>query len=90
MISEVLAPFKDPWAGGVGTRQNAYLPATSPWRRAADWMIDIRYLDYVRARSRAFPAGPSRTAAGSCCRYLRTWKTSSSSGGGASPATMGA
>jgi cellulose synthase/poly-beta-1,6-N-acetylglucosamine synthase-like glycosyltransferase len=53
MLSEILAPFEDPKVGGVGTRQNAYLPTTSPWRRAADWMIDVRYLDYVRAQSRA-------------------------------------
>jgi cellulose synthase/poly-beta-1,6-N-acetylglucosamine synthase-like glycosyltransferase len=53
LLRSVLAPFKDPKVGGVGTRQNAYLPKTSVWRRAADWMIDVRYLDYVRAQSRA-------------------------------------
>jgi hyaluronan synthase len=53
LLSEVLAPFKDGKVGGVGTRQNAYLPKTSAWRRVADWMIDVRYLDYVRAQSRA-------------------------------------
>jgi cellulose synthase/poly-beta-1,6-N-acetylglucosamine synthase-like glycosyltransferase len=53
LLREVLAPFKDPKVGGVGTRQNAYLPKTSVWRRIADWMIDVRYLDYVRAQSRA-------------------------------------
>lgn len=52
LLSSVLAPFKDPKVGGVGTRQNAYLPKTSAWRRIADWMIDVRYLDYVRAQSR--------------------------------------
>lgn len=52
LLPAVLAPFADPKVGGVGTRQNAYLPATSAWRRVADWMIDIRYLDYVRAQSR--------------------------------------
>jgi hyaluronan synthase len=39
--------------GGVGTRQNAYRPLTSAWRRIADWMIDVRYLDYVPAQARA-------------------------------------
>jgi cellulose synthase/poly-beta-1,6-N-acetylglucosamine synthase-like glycosyltransferase len=53
LLAAVLAPFADPRVGGVGTRQNAYLPATSAWRRVADWMIDVRYLDYVRAQSRA-------------------------------------
>ena len=52
LVPAVLAPFADPKVGGVGTRQNAYLPDTSVWRRVADWMIDIRYLDYVRAQSR--------------------------------------
>jgi hyaluronan synthase len=53
LLPAVLAPFKDPKVGGVGTRQNPYLPKTSVWRRVADWMIDVRYLDYVRAQSRA-------------------------------------
>jgi cellulose synthase/poly-beta-1,6-N-acetylglucosamine synthase-like glycosyltransferase len=52
LLRAVLAPFRDPKVGGVGTRQSAYLPNTSVWRRVADWMIDIRYLDYVRAQSR--------------------------------------
>ena len=29
------------------------VPDSSVWRRVADWMIDVRYLDYVRAQSRA-------------------------------------
>ncbi len=53
LLPAVLAPFADPEVGGVGTRQNAYLPRTSIWRRVADWLIDVRYLDYVRAQSRA-------------------------------------
>jgi cellulose synthase/poly-beta-1,6-N-acetylglucosamine synthase-like glycosyltransferase len=52
LLAAVLAPFKNPKVGGVGTRQNAYRPKTSAWRRVADWMIDVRYLDYVRAQSR--------------------------------------
>ena len=47
LLRAVLAPFADPEVGGVGTRQNAYLARTSVWRRIADWMIDVRYLDYV-------------------------------------------
>jgi cellulose synthase/poly-beta-1,6-N-acetylglucosamine synthase-like glycosyltransferase len=53
LLAHVLAPFEDPKVGGVGTRQNVYRPRTSVWRRVADWMIDVRYLDYVRAQSRA-------------------------------------
>jgi hyaluronan synthase len=53
LLAAVLAPFRSSRVGGVGTRQNAYLPGTSAWRRVADWMIDVRYLDYVRAQSRA-------------------------------------
>jgi hyaluronan synthase len=47
------APFEDPKVGGVGTRQNVFRPETSLWRRVADWMIDIRYLDYVPSQARA-------------------------------------
>jgi hyaluronan synthase len=53
LLAAVVAPFRDPSVGGVGTRQNAYLPRTSVWRRVADWMIDIRYLDYVPSQARA-------------------------------------
>jgi cellulose synthase/poly-beta-1,6-N-acetylglucosamine synthase-like glycosyltransferase len=53
LLAAVVAPFRDPKVGGVGTRQNAYLATTSVWRRVADWMIDVRYLDYVPAQSRA-------------------------------------
>lgn len=65
LLAAVLAPFADPAVGGVGTRQNAYLPRTSAWRRVADWMIDVRYLDYVRAQSRrgAVACLSGRTAA---------------------------
>jgi cellulose synthase/poly-beta-1,6-N-acetylglucosamine synthase-like glycosyltransferase len=53
LLREVLAPFRDPKVGGVGTRQNVYMPQGSVWRRVANWMIDVRYLDYVRAQARA-------------------------------------
>ncbi len=53
LLTQVLAPFADRLVGGVGTRQNAYSPGTSIWRRVADWMIDVRYLDYVRAQARS-------------------------------------
>jgi cellulose synthase/poly-beta-1,6-N-acetylglucosamine synthase-like glycosyltransferase len=69
LLRSVLAPFKDPKVGGVGTRQNAYLPKTSVWRRVADWMIDVRYLDYVRAQSRA---GAVACLSGRTVAYRRT------------------
>jgi cellulose synthase/poly-beta-1,6-N-acetylglucosamine synthase-like glycosyltransferase len=53
LLAAVLAPFSDPKVGGVGTRQNVFQPRGSVWRRVADWMIDVRYLDYVRAQARA-------------------------------------
>ncbi len=53
LLRELLAPFGDPKVGGVGSRQNAYSPGRSVWRRVADWIIDVRYLDYVRAQSRS-------------------------------------
>jgi cellulose synthase/poly-beta-1,6-N-acetylglucosamine synthase-like glycosyltransferase len=53
LLAAVQAPFIDPGVGGVGTRQSAYQPTSSVWRRVADWMIDIRYLDYVPSQGRA-------------------------------------
>ncbi len=53
LLAAVQAPFGDPHVGGVGTRQNVYRPRSSVWRRVADWMIDIRYLDYVPSQGRA-------------------------------------
>jgi cellulose synthase/poly-beta-1,6-N-acetylglucosamine synthase-like glycosyltransferase len=53
LIAAVQAPFADPKVGGVGTRQNAYQPQSNVWRRVANWMLDVRYLDYVPAQGRA-------------------------------------
>jgi cellulose synthase/poly-beta-1,6-N-acetylglucosamine synthase-like glycosyltransferase len=53
LLAAVQAPFEDPKVGGVGTRQNVYQRETSVWRRVADWMIDVRYLDYVPSQARA-------------------------------------
>ncbi|HEY4006342.1 MAG TPA: glycosyltransferase [Pseudonocardia sp.] len=52
LLAAVQMPFIDPEVGGVGTRQNVYEPYSSIWRRVADWIIDIRYLDYVPACGR--------------------------------------
>jgi hyaluronan synthase len=53
LLSAVQMPFADPAVGAVGTRQNVYLATSSIWRRIADWIIDLRYLDYVPATGRA-------------------------------------
>jgi len=52
LLSEVLRPFADTQVGGVGTRQRVLDPYSSLWRRAADWLLDSRYLCYVPAMSR--------------------------------------
>jgi len=49
----VQMPFVDPTVGGVGTQQNVYLRRTSIWRRIADWLVNLRYYDYVPAMGRA-------------------------------------
>jgi hyaluronan synthase len=53
LLDAVQMPFADPTVGAVGTRQNVNEPHTSIWRRVADWIIDLRYLDYVPATARA-------------------------------------
>ncbi|MCW2721246.1 glycosyltransferase [Pseudonocardia sp.] len=53
LLDAVQMPFVDPRVGGVGTRQNVYEYRSSTWRRVADWIIDLRYIDYVPATARA-------------------------------------
>jgi cellulose synthase/poly-beta-1,6-N-acetylglucosamine synthase-like glycosyltransferase len=53
LLGAVQMPFVDPAVGAVSTRQNVYMPRSSIWRRVADWIIDLRYLDYVPATARA-------------------------------------
>ncbi|MFL6096929.1 MAG: glycosyltransferase [Blastococcus sp.] len=53
LLSAVQMPFADPAVGAVSTRQNVHMPTSSVWRRIADWIIDLRYLDYVPATARA-------------------------------------
>jgi N-acetylglucosaminyltransferase len=52
LLANVQMPFIDPTVGGVGTQQNVYQRRTSVWRRIADWMVDLRYYDYVPAMGR--------------------------------------
>lgn len=53
LLSNVQMPFADGRVGAVSTRQNVYRPGTNVWRRIADWIIDLRYLDYVPATGRS-------------------------------------
>jgi N-acetylglucosaminyltransferase len=52
LLEKLLMPLADPEVGGVGTRQRVLAPETSVWRRAADWMLDSKYLTYVPAMAR--------------------------------------
>ncbi|MGW2046672.1 glycosyltransferase family 2 protein [Streptomyces sp. NPDC001858] len=53
LLAAVQMPFVDPAVGGVGTQQNVYQRRTSVWRRVADWLVNLRYYDYVPAMGRA-------------------------------------
>lgn len=65
LLVAVQKPFVDPLVGGVGTHQNVFQARTRVWRRIADWMVDLRYYDYVPAMGRAgaVPCLSGRTAA---------------------------
>ena len=52
LLENLLMPLADPEVGGVGTRQRVLGAHTSKWRRAADWMLDSKYLTYVPAMAR--------------------------------------
>lgn len=64
LLRNVQMPFIDPEVGGVGTQQNVYQRGTSVWRRVADWLVNLRYYDYVPAMGRAgaVPCLSGRTA----------------------------
>jgi hyaluronan synthase len=52
LLKRLLMPFADPQVGGVGSRQRVLDPDGSIWRRAAEWMLDSRYLTYIPAMAR--------------------------------------
>lgn len=52
LLEHLVMPFADPWIGGVGSRQRVLVAETSIWRRAADWMLDAKYLTYIPAMAR--------------------------------------
>lgn len=53
LLEAVQMPFADRRVGAVSTQQNVYQRESSVWRRIADWMVDLRYYDYVPAQGKA-------------------------------------
>jgi cellulose synthase/poly-beta-1,6-N-acetylglucosamine synthase-like glycosyltransferase len=53
LLEAVQMPFVDETVGGVSTQQNVFQRETSVWRRIADWLVDLRYYDYVPAMGAA-------------------------------------
>ena len=51
LLENILMPFADARVGGVGTRQRVVDMTSSVWRRAAEWMLDAKYLAYLPAMS---------------------------------------
>jgi N-acetylglucosaminyltransferase len=64
LLVNVQKPFADTTVGGVSTRQSVYKRSSSIWRRVADWLVNLRYYDYVPAMGRAgaVPCISGRTA----------------------------
>ncbi|WP_369812512.1 glycosyltransferase [Kineosporia sp. A_224] len=52
LLEAVQMPFADITVGAVSTKQNVYQRWSSIWRVVADWIIDLRYYDYVPAMAR--------------------------------------
>lgn len=53
LLDAVQMPFVQPDVGGVSTQQNVFQRESSVWRRIADWLVDLRYYDYVPAMGAA-------------------------------------
>ncbi len=69
LLAAVQMPFADPLVGGVGTQQNVFQRGTSIWRRIADWMINLRYYNYVPAMG---AAGAVACLSGRTAAYRRS------------------
>jgi len=52
LLANVQMPFQDQQVGAVGTEQRVYQRTSSVWRLIADWMVCLRYNDYVPAMGR--------------------------------------
>lgn len=65
LLANVQKPFADAEVGGVGTQQNVYQRNSSLWRMIADWLVNLRYYNYVPGMGRvgAVPCLSGRTAA---------------------------
>lgn len=53
LLDAVQMPFIDPEVGACSTQQNVYQRESSVWRKIADWLVNLRYYDYVPAMGRA-------------------------------------
>lgn len=64
LLEAAQMPFVDPQVGACSTQQNVFDRKSSVWRRIADWMVNLRYYDYVPAMGRAgaVPCVSGRTA----------------------------
>src|SRR3954468_5921327 len=64
LLEAVQMPFADPKVGGVSTQQNVYQRNSSLWRRVADWLVNLRYYNYVPGMGAkgAVPCISGRTA----------------------------
>ncbi|WP_210506002.1 glycosyltransferase [Naasia sp. SYSU D00057] len=64
LLEAVQMPFADPQVGGVSTQQNVYQRNSSLWRRVADWLVNLRYYNYVPGMGAkgAVPCISGRTA----------------------------
>jgi N-acetylglucosaminyltransferase len=52
LLAAVQMPFENPLVGAVATQQKVFKRWSSVWRVIADWIIDLRYYDYVPAMGR--------------------------------------
>lgn len=69
LLAAVQMPFVDPGVGAVSTQQNVYDRRSSIWRRIADWLVDLRYYDYVPAMGQA---GAVACVSGRTAAYRRS------------------
>lgn len=69
LLLAVQRPFLDADVGAVSTQQNVYQRRTSVWRRVADWMVNLRYYNYVPAMGRA---GAVACVSGRTAAYRRS------------------
>ncbi|WP_244963153.1 glycosyltransferase [Nocardioides dongkuii] len=69
LLLAVQRPFLDPEVGGVSTQQNVYEARSSVWRRIANWMVNLRYHNYVPAMGRA---GAVACVSGRTAAYRRS------------------